>query len=282
MDREYREIYEEGVRVLAEAGIEEAQLDARLLLEHICRTTRQDLLAHGDRRVGPQELAGYLELIGKRSRHIPLQHLTGVQDFMGLTFRVNENVLIPRQDTEILVEEALRGGCDYVRLLDMCTGSGCILLSLLHYSNNSSGIGIDISEKALQTAKENADWLGVQDAQFRCGNLFAALSEGEKFDIILSNPPYISSGVIAGLMEEVREHEPLQALDGGADGLLFYRRITEEAGHYLNRGGKLYYEIGFDQAQSVTGLLEQHGYKEIRVVKDYAGLDRVVYGTFTG
>lgn len=282
MDREYREIYEEGVRVLAEAGIEEAQLDARLLLEHICRTTRQDLLAHGDRRVGPQELAGYLELIGKRSRHIPLQYLTGVQDFMGLTFRVNENVLIPRQDTEILVEEALRGGCDYVRLLDMCTGSGCILLSLLHYSNNSSGIGIDISEKALQTAKENADWLGVQDAQFRCGNLFAALSEGEKFDIILSNPPYISSGVIAGLMEEVREHEPLQALDGGADGLLFYRRITEEAGHYLNRGGKLYYEIGFDQAQSVTGLLEQHGYKEIRVVKDYAGLDRVVYGTFTG
>lgn len=282
MDREYREIYEEGVRVLAEAGIEEAQLDARLLLEHICRTTRQDLLAHGDRRVGPQEQAGYLELIGKRSRHIPLQHLTGVQDFMGLTFRVNENVLIPRQDTEILVEEALRGGCDYVRLLDMCTGSGCILLSLLHYSNNSSGIGIDISEKALQTAKENADWLGVQDAQFRCGNLFAALSEGEKFDIILSNPPYISSGVIAGLMEEVREHEPLQALDGGADGLLFYRRITEEAGHYLNRGGKLYYEIGFDQAQSVTGLLEQHGYKEIRVVKDYAGLDRVVYGTFTG
>lgn len=282
MDREYREIYEEGVRVLAEAGIEEAQLDARLLLEHICRTTRQDLLAHGDRRVGPQDLAGYLELIGKRSRHIPLQHLTGVQDFMGLTFRVNENVLIPRQDTEILVEEALWGGCDYVRLLDMCTGSGCILLSLLHYSNNSSGIGIDISEKALQTAKENADWLGVQDAQFRCGNLFAALSEGEKFDIILSNPPYISSGVIAGLMEEVREHEPLQALDGGADGLLFYRRITEEAGHYLNRGGKLYYEIGFDQAQSVTGLLEQHGYKEIRVVKDYAGLDRVVYGTFTG
>lgn len=282
MDREYREIYEEGARVLAEAGIEEAQLDARLLLEHICRTTRQDLLAHGDRRVGPQEQAGYLELIGKRSRHIPLQYLTGVQDFMGLTFRVNENVLIPRQDTEILVEEALRGGCDYVRLLDMCTGSGCILLSLLHYSNNSSGIGIDISEKALQTAKENADWLGVQGAQFRCGNLFAALSEGEKFDIILSNPPYISSGVIAGLMEEVREHEPLQALDGGADGLFFYRRITEEAGHYLNRGGKLYYEIGFDQAQSVTGLLEKHGYKEIRVVKDYAGLDRVVYGTFTG
>lgn len=282
MDREYREIYEEGVRVLAEAGIEEAQLDARLLLEHICRTTRQDLLAHGDRRVGPQEQAGYLELIGKRSRHIPLQHLTGVQEFMGLTFRVNENVLIPRQDTEILVEEALRGGCDYVRLLDMCTGSGCILLSLLHYSNNSSGIGIDISEKALQTAKENADWLGVQGAQFRCGNLFAALSEGEKFDIILSNPPYISSGVIAGLMEEVREHEPLQALDGGADGLFFYSRITEEAGHYLNRGGKLYYEIGFDQAQSVTGLLEEHGYKDIRVVKDYAGLDRVVYGTFTG
>lgn len=282
MDREYREIYEEGARVLAEAGIEEAQLDARLLLEHICRTTRQDLLAHGDRRVGPLEQAGYLELIGKRSRHIPLQYLTGVQDFMGLTFRVNENVLIPRQDTEILVEEALRGGCDYVRLLDMCTGSGCILLSLLHYSNNSSGIGIDISEKALQTAKENADWLGVQGAQFKCGNLFAALSEGEKFDIILSNPPYISSGVIAGLMEEVREHEPLQALDGGADGLFFYRRITEEAGHYLNRGGKLYYEIGFDQAQSVTGLLEEHGYKDIRVVKDYAGLDRVVYGTFTG
>lgn len=282
MDREYREIYEEGVRVLAEAGIEEAQLDARLLLEHICRTTRQDLLAHGDRRVGPQEQAGYLELIGKRSRHIPLQYLTGVQDFMGLTFRVNENVLIPRQDTEILVEEALRGGCDYVRLLDMCTGSGCILLSLLHYSNNSSGIGIDISEKALQTAKENADWLGVQGAQFKCGNLFEALSEEEKFDIILSNPPYISSGVIAGLMEEVREHEPLQALDGGADGLFFYRRITEEAGHYLNRGGKLYYEIGFDQAQSVTGLLEEHGYKDIRVVKDYAGLDRVVYGTFTG
>lgn len=282
MDREYREIYEEGAEALAAAGIEEAQLDARLLLEHVCRTTRQDLLAHGDRKVGPQEQAGYQELIGKRSRHIPLQHLTGVQDFMGLTFRVNEEVLIPRQDTEILVEEALRDGCDHIRFLDLCTGSGCILLSLLHYSNDSSGIGIDISEKALQTAEENADWLGVQGAQFRCGDLFAALSDGEKFDVILSNPPYIATGVIAGLMEEVREHEPLQALDGGADGLLFYRRITQEAGNYLYRGGKLYFEIGFDQAGSVTGLLAEHGYKDIRVVKDYAGLDRVVYGTFTG
>ena len=280
----YRECYEEGRRILAEAGIEEADLDARLLLEHICHTNRNDLLVHGDRDVDNCQTTEYLQWIEKRSERIPLQHLTGTQDFMGLTFKVSDKVLIPRQDTEILVEEVLRELHDGMRVLDMCTGSGCILISQLHYSNDCEGVGADISEDALEVARENAEQiLGEsrgQDVSLIHSDLFENI-EG-KFDIIVSNPPYIRTEVIDTLMPEVKEHEPFGALDGKEDGLYFYDKIIKECRSFLQRGGMLFVEIGYDQAADVSRMMEEVGFQEINVVQDYAGLDRVVYGTYLG
>lgn len=290
----YRELYDKGCCVLTTAGIEEAALDARLLLEYVCHTDRNELLVHGERPVKEEQGEMYLQLIEKRRERIPLQHLTGEQDFMGLTFLVNEHVLIPRQDTEILAEAVLKELHDGMSILDMCTGSGCILISLLHYTNGCQGVGADISEKALEVAGENARRLLGQDvsalqkiglsdeqgngATFLQSDLFENITG--KYDVIVSNPPYIRSKVIPTLMPEVREHEPLQALDGADDGLRFYRQIIAESRAYLARGGKLYFEIGFDQAEAVSGLMRKAGFQEVTVLKDYAGLDRVVYGTY--
>lgn len=272
----YRETFEMGKRALADAGIEEAELDARLLLEQVCGTNRNTLLAHGDREVSAKEIEEYREMIGKRAERIPLQQITGTQSFMGLTFSVDENVLIPRQDTELLVEEALQELHDGMRILDLCTGSGCILLSLLNYSNDCEGIGADISEKALVVAEKNRVRLGMENAAFIQSDLFENI-EGS-FDMLVSNPPYIQAEVIETLMPEVREHEPQIALDGGSDGLDFYRRIIAECGEYLKCGGMLFFEIGCDQGEDVKKLLEENGFLEVRVVKDYGGLDRVVAG----
>lgn len=302
----YDEVYREAAARLTAAGIEEAALDARLLLEFVCGTDRNTLLAHGEREVSAEEYGKYRELTEKRAAHVPLQHLTGEQDFMGLTFLVNRDALVPRQDTEVLVEEAMKHLHDGMRILDMCTGSGCILLSLLQYSNDCEGVGVDLSKRALLVAREN--YRRLQEARpkmrarFLEGDLFAALapaaesgtagdaaadgakSGGEadgrnmRFDMIVSNPPYIKTGVIDTLMPEVRGHEPLMALDGGADGLSFYRRIAGDAGVYLNGGGMLFFEIGCEQAADVKHIMEQAGFREIEVVKDFAGLDRVVWG----
>lgn len=273
----YREAFETGKGTLAAAGIEEAELDARLLLEEICGTDRNTLLVHGDRNVTEEELAQYKEMLEKRSAHIPLQQIIGRQSFMGLDFYVDENVLIPRQDTELLVEEALQELHDGMRILDMCTGSGCILLSLLKYSNDCEGIGADISEEALKVAERNRVQLGLENAAFIRSDLFEAV-EG-KFDLLVSNPPYICSDVIDTLMPEVREHEPRQALDGSADGLHFYRRILADCRAYLKPGGMLLFEIGYDQGEAVKRLMEENGFLEVEVKKDYGGLDRVVLGT---
>lgn len=296
----YLEVYREGTAWLDAAGIEEAALDARLLLEFVCDTDRNTLLAHGDREVSGAEYERYSGLIERRAAHVPLQHLTGEQEFMGLTFIVNEDVLVPRQDTEVLVEEVMKNLHDGMRILDMCTGSGCILLSLLHYSNDCEGVGADLSAQALAVARANYERLrrvrGEMEACFVEGDLFGAfvgnsteldglgkeMRPGEKFDIIVSNPPYIETDVISTLMPEVREHEPFLALDGGVDGLVFYRRITKEAGNYLNGGGMLYFEIGCEQADHVKEIMEQAGFREIEVVKDFSGLDRVVYGSWFG
>ena len=240
----YAEIYRSGREALEAAGIGEAELDARLLLETVCHTTRNDLLVHGDREVTEEQEKQYRGWIVRRASHVPLQHITGVQEFMGLEFLVDENVLIPRQDTEILVEEVLRELTDGSRILDLCTGSGCILLSLLHYSNDCVGVGSDISEEALCVARKNAERLGIR-ADFLCGDLFERV--GGRYDFVVSNPPYIASGEIRKLMEEVRLHEPLSALDGHEDGLFFYRRIIGECPDYLVRGGSLYLEIGWDR-----------------------------------
>ena len=278
----YRECYEQGCRTLQAAGIEEAALDARLLLEAVCGTDRNDLLVHGEQPVSPEAEEKYLNWIRPRAEHIPLQQLTGEQDFMGLTFSVNEHVLIPRQDTEILVEEVLKELHDGMRVLDMCTGSGCILLSLLHYSNDCEGLGVDLSAEALEVAGRNVLKVltpeKAEHAHFLQSDLFEKV-EG-KFEIIVSNPPYIASAEVDRLMPEVRDHEPRMALDGTEDGLEFYRRIIAEAGQYLVSSGMLFFEIGYDQGQAVSELMREHGYREVQVVQDYAGLDRVVYGTY--
>lgn len=302
----YGELYRRGRDALEAAGVPEAELDARLLLEWVCGTDRNDLLAHGDRERSAGEQEEYERLIAGRKGRIPLQHLTGVQAFMGLEFAVDGHVLVPRQDTEVLVEEALRNLHDGMRILDMCTGSGCILISLLHYSNDCRGVGADISGEALAVARGNAErllgasacaWMRdgtevldgcgaddppcAEDRQGRISFIESDLFHGieGRFDIIVSNPPYIRSGEIPGLMPEVREHEPVLALDGGEDGLDFYRRILEGCRAHLCGGGMLFLEIGYDQGEAVSGLLEEAGFLEVAVVKDYAGLDRVVWGT---
>ena len=278
----YRECYEQGCRTLQAAGIEEAALDARLLLEAVCGTDRNDLLVHGEQPVAPEAEEKYLNWIRQRAEHIPLQQLTGEQGFMGLTFSVNEHVLIPRQDTEILVEEVLKELHDGMRVLDMCTGSGCILLSLLHYSNDCEGLGVDLSAEALEVAGRNVLKVltpeKAEHAHFLQSDLFEKV-EG-KFEIIVSNPPYIASAEVEKLMPEVRDHEPRMALDGTEDGLLFYRRIIKEAGKHLVNSGMLFFEIGYDQGQAVSELMRAGGYREVQVVQDYAGLDRVVLGTY--
>lgn len=278
----YRECYEQGCRTLQAAGIEEAALDARLLLEAVCGTDRNDLLVHGEQPVAPEAEEKYLNWIRQRAEHIPLQQLTGEQGFMGLTFSVNEHVLIPRQDTEILVEEVLKELHDGMRVLDMCTGSGCILLSLLHYSNDCEGLGVDLSAEALKVAGRNVLKVltpeKAEHAHFLQSDLFEKV-EG-KFEIIVSNPPYIVSAEVEKLMPEVRDHEPRMALDGTEDGLYFYRRIIEEAGKHLVSSGMLFFEIGYDQGQAVSELMRTEGYCDVQVVQDYAGLDRVVFGTY--
>lgn len=280
----YRDLYNQGIEKLSSENIVDAKIDARLLLEYACKTDRNALFLKGDMEVTEDETKVYFDLISKRMKHIPLQHLTGEQDFMGLTFTVNEHVLIPRQDTECLVEIVLKHLHDGMRILDMCTGSGCIVISLLHYSNDCQGVGVDLSEEALKVATHNASVLGnngiadKMDVTFVQSNLFEKVDG--KFDIIVSNPPYIKTEVIDTLMPEVKDFEPMMALDGTEDGLYFYRKIILDAKKHLNRGGQLFFEIGYDQGKEVSDLMCEAGYVNVEVAKDLAGLDRVVYGTF--
>lgn len=276
---EYEALYRMGTEKLKEAQIEEAALDARLLLEAVCDTDRNYLLVHGKVPVTEEQYNCYVNHIEKRSHHIPLQHILGYQEFMGLHFMVSPDVLVPRQDTETLVEEVMRFLHDGMHILDMCTGSGCILLSLLKYSNDCVGTGVDLSDKALLLAEKNAENLGIS-AEFIQSDLFENVSG--KYEIIVSNPPYIPSAVIPTLMEEVRDHDPLMALDGKEDGLYFYREIIRRAGDYLYPGGMLFFEIGCKQAADVSRYMEEAGYKEVTVCKDLSGLDRVVSGIFGG
>ena len=291
-----REAYEYGVEQLEAEGIENADCDIRILLEDLCGVDREELFIQGDKVISRRETEIFMNAVNKRMGHYPVQYITGKQEFMGLTFTVNQNVLIPRMDTEILVEEVMRQLNDKSRILDMCTGSGCILLSLLYYSNDCEGVGVDISEEALDVAKDNAGRLILDDTfdllfktggmgkkhldedkiEFIQSNLFNDVRG--KFDIIVSNPPYIRSDVIPTLMEEVRDYEPILALDGKEDGLFFYREIIKKSPEYLNGGGKLFFEIGYDQADEVKKLMEEAGFKDIEVVQDYAHLDRVVWG----
>ncbi len=273
----YKDFYEKGIMKLERAGITEAKLDARLLLEYVCGTDHSTLYAHPDKEVSDEEASKYEELLSRREKREPVAYILGKWDFMGLSFNVSKDVLIPEQDTEVLVEEALRYCEDGMRVLDLCTGSGCIALSILNYTNDTNAVCTDISEDALVVAKNNAKALGFTDrAEFIKTDLFPDEGTG-KFDVIVSNPPYIETAVIDTLAPEVKDYEPMLALDGSSDGLAFYRRIVSKAGDYLFSSGYLIMEIGYDQAEAVKALLTENGkYHDIEVIKDYAGNDRVV------
>ena len=279
-----KQLYKVGTVKLAEEGIEEFSLDAWYLLEYVTGVSKAMYFAEPERAVSEENADRYIDCIRRRAAHIPLQHITGEQEFMGYPFCVNEHVLIPRQDTEILVEEAIQVMRPKMKVLDMCTGSGCIVLSILkmcrekYYMTDLQGIGADVSEEALKVARENGRRLGVPVTWIQ-SDLFAKIPEEEKYDVIVSNPPYIETAVIDTLQEEVRLHDPYIALDGKEDGLYFYRRIISEAGKYLKTQGKLMFEIGCDQAEAVEELMKNAGYEQITIKKDLAGLDRVVYGT---
>ena len=271
------ELYGLFVDTLNKSGFDEAESDSRLIFEYIAGIDRVKLTLEGDRELEPGIEEKLKAALAKRLTHMPVQYITGYQNFMGLEFMVSKDVLIPRMDTETLVEEVLRLGLSDVRVLDICTGSGCILLSILKYVYGSSGVGVDISDGALGVAEANSEALGI-DATFIKSDMFENIPKDERFDIVVSNPPYIRSDVIGTLMSEVKDYEPLLALDGSEDGLKFYRIIADRAPEYLNNGGMLFLEIGYDQGAEVSALLSAAGFMDVEVIKDLSGLDRVVSG----
>ena len=278
-------IYREGKEQLELSGVPDADLDAWYLLEFVTGISKAQYYGNPEAGMEEEEVLRYRDVIRQRAERIPLQHIIGEQEFMGFSFQVNEHVLIPRQDTETLVEEALGVLKPKMEILDLCTGSGCILLSLLKLGEKQGiaglkGTGADISREALKVAEENGRRLEIPGDQLAWvrGDLFEKL-EGP-FDLLVSNPPYIPSGELSGLQEEVRLHDPALALDGHEDGLYFYRRIAAEAGKYLRDGAFLMLEIGWDQGEAVRGLLEAAGYQEVEVKKDLSGNDRVVRGRY--
>ena len=270
----YGDLYRQGVLVLNED--EDARLDARLLLEEVCGTDLQTLLVYPETPVSQEQAARYMELLKRRAGHEPTAYILGKTEFMGLPFIVTGDVLIPEQDSEILVETALsafRGGL----VLDLCTGSGCLVLSLLKLYNESNhgktfrsvrAVAGDLSDKALAVARRNAAALSLSDAvSFRQGDLFDVVQKEEEgcFDLLISNPPYIPSAECA-------------SLDGGADGLSFYRRIAAGAGAVLKNHGRLIVEIGYDQGEAVRELFTAAGFDSVCVLQDYGHRDRVVIG----
>lgn len=310
----WQQLLDGGGQVLSEAGIAEAELDAWYLLSAAFNIDRVHFFMDRRRPVfGAKLEAGlslYREYLEKRSARMPLQQILGVQEFMGLKFHVNEHVLIPRQDTEKLVEEVLKDCHDTrISVLDMCTGSGCIAASLAVLGRYENVTGVDCSVDALRIAKKNGSSLFlVQKGMFKAeskrtaevpwtttftvhvleeekavirrltlleSDMYSNLDPSDKYDVIVSNPPYIPSSVLEELEPEVRDYEPRMALDGAGDGLYFYRILASKSREYLKNGGCVYFEIGYDQAAAVTELLSENGYEEIRIVKDEAGQDRV-------
>ena len=286
---------------LETAGVDNAAGDAFALLEKVSGLDRTAYYLHSEDVLSEAQEAALEELLVRRERREPLQHILGEWDFYGLTLKVGPQALIPRQDTELLAETALAilkekresagkavSGAEScpgslpgnaVRVLDLCTGSGCVALAVAAHAPAVTVTATDISADALALAQENARRLGLTGrVRFACGDGFTALEETARFDLICCNPPYIPSGEIAGLAPEVREYDPLSALDGGADGLVFYRRIAAQAPRYLKEGGWLLLEIGFDQGDAVSGLLRNAGFSAVTVLQDLGGRDRVVRG----
>ena len=297
-----------GKKLLVEAGVEEeeAALEVRLLLqesfslntadyllrkqEPLCKADREKVEAAG---IEQTEILGklhsFFENFEKRRRRIPLAQILGRQSFYGLDFFVNEDVLIPRADTECLVDLVLedyadlakQAGPSSLKILDLCTGSGCIGISVTKHLPYQELLLLDLSEKALAVAKKNAEKHLGENVMLLQSDLLTELRE-KKFSLLLSNPPYIASRVIPGLDREVSEYEPKMALDGGEDGLVFYRRIAKEAKAVLLPGARLYLEIGYDQGESVKDIFQKEGYEVVEVFLDLAGNPRVLRGIFPG
>ena len=272
-----KEAYDYGCEQFKKTNIDDATLDAWYLLEYVTGISRAVYFMDMNKPLDDTQEEKYREYIQIRANHVPLQHITGKQEFMGLEFCVNEHVLIPRQDTEVLVESVLDALMPGMDLLDMCTGSGCILVSLLKLCKELRGTGVDISEAALEVAGENVNKHGVVATLLR-SDLFEKVQG--VFDVIVSNPPYIQTSVIEELQEEVKLHDPMLALDGKEDGLYFYKKIVAESPKYLKIGGKLYFEIGYDQGEAVSALMREAGFTGVTVKKDLSGLDRVVFGVY--
>lgn len=278
-----------GKEELEKANIENAEYDSFELLSAINGMTKTFYFINGNALISEEVKQQFEESIEKRKNHIPLQHILGKAYFYGLEFNVNENVLIPRQDTEVLVGEVIKLSKPEDNILDMCTGSGCIAISLAKNIKDSTVLGIDISLKALEVANSNKELNQADNVSFINGDLFTAIKGGEitenyvpeeqyLFDIIVSNPPYIPTGTIDELQDEVKLHDPIIALDGKEDGLAFYREITEKSKYFLKEDGYLCYEIGYDQGDSVSDIMREYEFRDVRVIKDLAGLDRVVIG----
>lgn len=291
-----QQLLAEGTEQLKYAEVPDAGLDARYLLMEAFGLSASDFLLRRMQVLDMTEtggeflekkIAAYREMLAKRCRRIPLQYITGLQYFMGLEFHVDERVLIPRQDTEDLVELVLRENPEKEnRVLDMCTGSGCIAVSLAVLGGYEQVTAADVSDGAICVARENADRHHVADRiRLVKSSLYEEKTailgnEGKRYDVIVSNPPYIPTEVIQGLQPEVRDHEPVLALDGTEDGLYFYRKLAVMSQEFLVPGGRLYLEIGHDQGEAVSGLLRQAGYTDIEVIKDTPGLDRIVKAGF--
>lgn len=269
-----------GAQKLREAGIDNPDGEAWYLFSHCFSLSREEYLFSMTTPVEEgEELRTYQSLLNQRvTERIPLQYLTGTQDFMGYTFRVTPDVLIPRQDTESVIEAVVEGGYPHKTILDVCTGSGCIAISLCLLLEPKICVGTDIDEKALEIAKENGRRLAPM-VEFKKSDLFSGV-EGS-YDLIISNPPYIPTKDCMELMPEVKDHEPMLALDGKEDGLYFYRKLVGEAPDYLNAGGTLVFEIGYDQGPAVKTMMEEAGFSSVKIKKDLAGLDRMVIGTLT-
>jgi release factor glutamine methyltransferase len=269
----FRELLQAARKYLKEHGIADADLDAWYLLAHVFKISRSVYFMQEDKTVPKRKKNIYMELLERRAEHVPLQLLIGIQEFMGLELDVTKDVLIPRQDTEILVEEVFKI-CNQKTVLDMCTGSGCIIIALTKYGKIKKAVGVDISEKALIVAEANARKHDVE-VIFLQSDLFEHI-EGS-YDIIVANPPYIPTGEIADLMPEVRDYEPVMALDGDNDGLIFYRRIIAVLKEHLSRNGYIFFEIGYNQGIEVAQMLSDAGFLNVQIRKDFCGLDRVVY-----
>jgi release factor glutamine methyltransferase len=267
-------------------GVESPRLDAEVLLARALGTTRIQLIVDAKRPLAADELARMREMVRRRRTHEPVAYILGEREFYGRTFRVDRRVLVPRPDTETLVDVALARTRDRslsLRALDLCTGSGCVAITLGRERPTSSFVGADVSADALAVARDNALRLGAYNVAWRQGDLFDAAPLPARFDLVTANPPYIAAGEIASLMADVRDHEPRLALDGGDDGLALLRRVVAAAPARLARpGGVLAVEVGAGQAPAVALLFAQAGFADIETKRDHARIERVVSGVLRG